>query len=357
MNTTTISETADNVVEIRNLSRRFGDTAAVSDLSLAFPAGTIVGFIGPNGAGKSTTMRILATLDLPTAGTCQVAGLDCSNDADRVRRLIGYMPDNYGAYPDMTVRDYLDFFARAYGLIGATRQRTVDGIVEFCQLGGLMDKPVAGLSKGMKQRLCLGRCLINDPKVLILDEPTAGLDPRARIEFRDLIRALAAQGRAILISSHILSELEEVCDQVVIIERGRLVTSGTVAAVKARARAAARAAGTPPTPADALDSVAAAATATITAPADRRVRCELRLVADPTWHDEAVQRILAQEPHLSEVQAEGHGCWTGLLIGDPTEQARCLARLVTAGLPIHHFAARSENLEDAFMRLTEGTVQ
>ena len=181
------------LVQISGLSRRFGDKWAVKDLDLSFHAGSIVGFIGPNGAGKSTTMRILATLDLPSSGACTVAGLDSVDDADAVRRLIGFMPDSYGAYPDMVVSEYLDFFARAYGLHGDQRRTTISNLVEFCQLGGLLDKPVAGLSKGMKQRLCLGRCLINDPKVLILDEPTAGLDPRARIEFRDLLRVLVSR--------------------------------------------------------------------------------------------------------------------------------------------------------------------
>ena len=196
-----------------------------------------MGFIGPNGAGKSTTMRILATLDLPTEGTCSVDGHDCVNDAETVRRMVGFMPDSYGTYPNMTVFEYLDFFARSYGLRGDSRRRGVDEIVEFCQMGKMRDKFVTTLSKGMKQRLCLGRSLINDPKVMILDEPTAGLDPRARIEFRDLLRILVEQGRAVLISSHILSELEEICDQVTIIEHGKLVAEGTVASVKARARA------------------------------------------------------------------------------------------------------------------------
>lgn len=324
------------LVRIAGLGRRFGDKWAVKDLDLAFDAGSIVGFIGPNGAGKSTTMRILATLDLPSAGSCSVAGLDCVEDADRVRALIGFMPDSYGAYPDMTVIEYLDFFARAYGLRGAQRRRTVSGIVEFCQLGGLLDRPVAGLSKGMKQRLCLGRCLINDPRVLILDEPTAGLDPRARIEFRDLLRVLAGQGRAILISSHLLSELEEVCDRVAIIELGELVAEGTVAAVKARARAAARS--------DVQDG-------------PRSVRLELRLAGEPSSEAQAVARLLAGEPALAEVQEEGHDCWTATFTGSARDQARCLARLMAAGLPIYHVSARAENLEDAFMRLTEGKVQ
>jgi ABC-2 type transport system ATP-binding protein len=327
------SAPAAPLVRISGLSRRFGTTWAVQDLDLAFAAGTIVGFIGPNGAGKSTTMRILATLDLPSAGSCSIAGLDCVDDADQVRRLVGYMPDSCGTYPDMTVAEYLDFFARAYGLQGTRRRAAVDGIVGFCQLGGLLAKPVAGLSKGMGQRLCLGRCLIHDPRVLILDEPTAGLDPRARIEFRDLLRQLAGQGRAILVSSHLLAELEEMCDRVAIIELGRLVAEGTVAAVKARARAA-----------NADGAV-------------RRVGLELRLAGDPLPAPDEVARLLAREPALAEVRAEGHDAWTATFTGSAAEQARCLARLTAAGLPVYHLSARSGNLEDAFMQLTEGRVQ
>ena len=326
-----------SLVEIRGLGRCFGEQWAVRGLDLDFEAGQIVGFIGPNGAGKSTTMRILATLDQPTTGTCRVAGLDVVQDADQVRRLIGFMPDSYGSYPDLTVIDYLDFFARAYGLPFASRSGTVAGIVEFCQLGGLLDKPVVGLSKGMKQRLCLGRCLISDPKVLILDEPTAGLDPRARIEFRDLLRVLVGQGRAVLISSHILSELEEICDRVAILELGRLVAQGTVAAVKAQARAA-------------------QAKAELAEPQDqpRTVRLELRIAGGEAAH---IQRLLAEQPEVSELVAEGHDCWTMLMHNDPTLQAAFLARLVALGLPVYHLAARAGNLEDAFMSLTEGKVQ
>ena len=209
-----------SLVEVQHLSRRFGHFNAVKDVSFSFDAGQIYGFIGPNGAGKSTTMRILASLDLPSDGDCRIDGLSTVDDADKVRHLIGYMPDSYGSYPDMTIWDYLDFFARAYELSPQARQSAVDGVIDFCQLGDIKEKLITTLSKGMKQRLCLGRCLIHDPKVMILDEPSAGLDPRARIEFRDLLRALAKQGKAIFISSHILSELEELCDALLLLNKG-----------------------------------------------------------------------------------------------------------------------------------------
>ena len=319
------------MIRLQKLGRRFGDFWAVRELDLEVPAGAICGFIGPNGAGKSTSMRILATLDLPSEGRVEVAGLDAVDRVEEVRRLIGFMPDSYGAYPSMTVAEYLDFFARAYGLAGAERSARVAGIIEFCQLGGMLGKAATSLSKGMKQRLCLGRCLINDPKVLVLDEPTAGLDPRARIEFRDLLRLLAGQGRTILISSHILSELEEVSDQVAIIERGRLVTAGSVAAVKSRARAAA---------AEAAPGASA--------------RIELRFAnADAA----AVRRVLAEQPGVAEIREEGHDAWTLSMASEPAAQAALVRAVVLAGLPLCHAAARAGNLEDAFMHLTEGKVQ
>ena len=318
------------LVEVRNLSRSFGGVRAVRDVSFGFEAGEIYGFIGPNGAGKSTTMRILATLDIPSEGDCTVAGLSTVDDADRVRSLIGYMPDSYGSYPNMTVLEYLDFFARAYGLRGESRKRAVGDVVDFCHLDALTAKPVTTLSKGMKQRLCLGRCLIHDPKLLILDEPSAGLDPRARIEFRELLLLLAKQGKAIFISSHILAELEELCTGVAIIERGELVASGRVDEIKARAQAAKR-------------STDDSARATV---------LELRVAAP----HERLATILAEQPDLSEVRIEGARA-TARLRGDEAALAALVKRLVDAGVPVCHVAARDDNLEDLFMHLTEGKVQ
>ncbi len=319
-------------VTVDRLTRSFGSTHAVQDLSFRFDAGEIFGFIGPNWAGKSTTMRILATLDLPTAGDCTVAGLSTVDDADQVRRMIGYMPDSYGAYPNMTVWEYLDFFARAYALRGSARARAVSDVVEFCHLGDLQEKHLTTLSKGMKQRLCLGRCLIHDPKLLILDEPSAGLDPRARIEFRELLRLLAKQGKAIFISSHILAELEELCDGVAILEQGRLVRSGRVAEIKASVHAA-------------LEDRANAE------PQKHVTVLEIRLTAP---HADAA-RILAEQPELHAVSVE-NTLITAHCGGNAAVQAALLKRLVEAGLPICRFAGREQNLEDLFMHLTEGKV-
>jgi ABC-2 type transport system ATP-binding protein len=318
------------LVSVTGLTRRFGDFTAVNDLSFSFNAGEIFGFIGPNGAGKSTTMRILATLDIPSEGDCVVNGLSTVDDAEEVRRSIGYMPDSYGTYPNMTVWEYLDFFARAYRLHGPARTRAVSDVVEFCQLGDLREKLITTLSKGMKQRLCLGRCLIHDPKLLILDEPSAGLDPRARIEFRELLRLLAQQGKAIFISSHILAELEELCHAVAIIEQGKLVATGKVGDIKANAVAAR----------EAKEGQTSQAVV------------ELRL----TKAVDKLDVLLAEQPELSRVQISGTTI-TAVIAGGNLAQATLLARLIAAGVPVYHCAGRSENLEDLFLHITEGKVQ
>ncbi len=221
------------LLRVKGLSRHYGGLKAVDDISFSLEQGTILGFIGPNGAGKSTTMRILATLDVPTSGEVLLDGKNVVDSPDHVRPLLGYMPDRYGTYDDMTVVEFLDFFARAYRLQGAERKKRVDSVMEFAGLVPLADKLTVSLSKGMKQRVALGRTLLHDPKLLILDEPADGLDPRARIELRELLKALAAQGKAVLISSHILTELSEICDTCAIIEQGRLLATGPVADILA----------------------------------------------------------------------------------------------------------------------------
>lgn len=216
------------MIEVRDLTRQFGGTKALESLSFRVPEGSVCGFIGPNGAGKSTTMRILATLDLPTAGAAWVNGISVTDDPLAVRALIGYMPDYGGSYPNITASEYLDFFARSYKLPRAYREQRYASVVEFTELSALLDRPVDGMSKGQKQRLNLARALLPDPQVLILDEPAEGLDPRARLELRALLRLLSADlGKTVLISSHILSELDDLIDHAVIIDQGRLVFAGS----------------------------------------------------------------------------------------------------------------------------------
>lgn len=219
------------LLEVRNLSKSFGKLKAVSNLSFQVNAGEIWGFIGPNGAGKTTTMRICSTLDLPDHGDVLVDGKSILIHPNHAHNRIGFMPDALGVYSDTSIEEYLDFFARAANLKGEARQARIRSVMEFTELTHLADRMMDSLSKGMSQRLCLAKTLLHDPDLLILDEPASGLDPRARVEFRELIRALADQGKGVLISSHILSELSETCDGVVVIEQGQLVREGLVDAL------------------------------------------------------------------------------------------------------------------------------
>ncbi|QRK09704.1 ABC transporter ATP-binding protein [Archangium violaceum] len=326
-----------SLLEVKGLRRDYGALRAVDDVSFELEAGTILGFIGPNGAGKSTTMRIIATLDTPTAGQVTLDGHSLVDAPDKARPLIGYMPDRYGTYDDVTVLEFLDFFARAYGLQGQARTKRVASVMEFTGLLPLQDKLTSALSKGMKQRVALGRTLLHDPKLLILDEPADGLDPRARIELRELLRALADQGKAVLISSHILTELAEICDTCAIIEQGRLLATGKVA-----------------------DLLAQAAGASVV---------ELMVRLFPGEEGEAVwaraERLLLEQPGVSQVAREGEALRVRL---EPREEgtassnqadavaARLLAVLVGAGVPVCAFSHRERNLEDAFMHVTKGRV-
>jgi len=302
------------------LHRTFDDTRAVNDVSFEVYAGEVFGYIGPNGAGKTTSMRILATLDEPTAGDALVDGFSVVDDPDRVRRRLGFMPDYFGTYQNMNVREYLDFFARSYGLAGAERQRALSYVMDFTGLGPLAAKPIDGLSKGMKQRLCLGRTMIHDPSVLVLDEPAAGLDPRARIELREMIARLAADGKAVLISSHILTELAEICHRVGILEQGRLLAVGSVAEISARVR--------------------------------EHAAVRLRVLRDAA----RLAKWLGERGDVSELHANGE-LVTFSHRGDRESEAALLRAIIEAGFPVVEFGARHESLEDVFLHVTEGRVQ
>ncbi len=324
-----------SLLEVKGLRRTFGALRAVDDVSFELDAGTILGFIGPNGAGKSTTMRIIATLDTPTEGEVLLDGRSLVDSPDLARPLIGYMPDRYGTYDDVTVWEFLDFFARAYGLKGAARRQRVDSVMEFTGLVPLKDKLTSALSKGMRQRTALGRTLLHDPKLLILDEPADGLDPRARIELRELLRALADQGKAVLISSHILTELAEICDTCAIIEQGRLLATGKVADLLARSHAG------------------------------EASELTLRLAAGAEGEAAYVrgERLLLEQPRVAQVSREPGVLRVRMELepGATREQvdeaaARLLAALVGAGLPVCAFSHRELNLEDAFMTVTKGRV-
>jgi ABC-2 type transport system ATP-binding protein len=216
------------MIETRDLTKMYGDLYALNRLTLKLEKGDVYGFIGPNGAGKTTTMRILATLLNPTWGEASVCGYSIYNNAKEIRRLMGYMPDFFGVYDDMKVIEYLEFFAAAYRIKGADRRRKCDQVLDLVDLGYKRDALVTSLSRGMTQRLGLARVLLHEPQVLLLDEPASGLDPRARIEMRGLLKELRSMGKTILVSSHILPELADICNKIGIIERGQLLFNGDV---------------------------------------------------------------------------------------------------------------------------------
>src|ERR1700691_2797486 len=219
-------------VETLNLSRAYGNITALNDLNLVINRGDLFGFIGSNGAGKNTTLRILATFLAPSAGTAKILGHDVIREADAVRHVIGYMPDFFGVYKDMEVTEYLDFFGACYKIPTAQREKTVNDVLEWVGLSEKRGAIIGALSRGMQQRLGLARVLIHDPKVLLLDEPASGLDPRARIAMMAILQELQRLGKTIIISSHILSELQTLCNRVAIIEKGKLIYSGPVQGVR-----------------------------------------------------------------------------------------------------------------------------
>lgn len=220
------------MIELRNLTKRYGDLVALSRVTFEVQKGELFGLIGPNGAGKTTTLRILATLQFPTTGFARVMGLNTSTQRRQVRAKIGYMPDVLPAYEEFSLRDYLHFFGAAYGLQGRARQKVVDKVSLQAGIRKILDRSVATLSRGQHQRLSLARALVSEPKVLILDEPAAGLDPASRIDLKKLIRTLADEGTTIMISSHILAEVEEITDRIGILDRGKLVAYGSLSELK-----------------------------------------------------------------------------------------------------------------------------
>jgi ABC-2 type transport system ATP-binding protein len=224
------------MVKAVGLVKRYDRTLAVAGVDLEVGTGEIFGLVGPNGAGKTTSLRILGTLIRPDGGDAEIAGFSLSRQPNEVRRVIGFMPDSFGVYDEMKVWEYLDFFARCYGIPADRRRRMIGDLLELVDLGPKRDTYVQGLSRGMQQRLCLAHALVHDPQVLLLDEPASGLDPRARVELRELLRELRSLGKTILVSSHILPELEELCTSVAIIDRGRVLAHGQVAEIERRLR-------------------------------------------------------------------------------------------------------------------------
>ncbi len=311
------------MIECKDVVQVFGDRTVLHGVSFEVPDGEVYGFIGPNGAGKTTTIRVLATLLAPTSGTARVDGIDVVEDPTAARKVLGYMPDNAGVYSRVTAREYLDFFASACGIPLDRRARRVDNVVELTEIGPLRDREVMALSKGQRQRLLLARTLLHDPKVLILDEPASDLDPRARIELRLLLAELGRMGKTILLSSHILTELADLCSWVGIIEDGRVLASGPIDAVQARMRPGRRV------------KLTALAKGELVEPAAR--------------HFTFVTAVSAVE---DEDLPAGASAWEVDFEGDDWRMAEVVTAVAAAGVPLIGVEPEGRDLERLFMDLT-----
>ncbi|MBA2264753.1 MAG: ABC transporter ATP-binding protein [Chloroflexi bacterium] len=312
------------VVETRGLVKRYGDHLAVAGVDLLVGPGEIYGLVGPNGAGKTTMMKILATLLAPSAGEAYVTGIPVGDDPLEVRRRIGYMPDFYGVYDDLRVWEYLDFFARCYGVPANRRATMIGELLEIVGLTEKRDEYVESMSRGMRQRLCLAHTLVHDPALLILDEPASGLDPRARVELREILRELRGMGKTILISSHILPELGEMCTGVAIIDRGRVLRSGTIGEI------------------------------------ERSLRATALLRVDLLGDEAAVNAArewLGTDPRIADVlggmsNADGAVRIEAAFDGTPDAQADLLRAMVEAGHRVVGFSQATSDLEEIFLKVT-----
>lgn len=314
--------TLGKAIEIQDLLIRFGATQALSGLTFSVEEGDVYGFLGPNGAGKTTTIRILATLLRPDSGEAFILGNSVLREPEKVRPLIGYMPDSTGAYRDMVVREYLDFFAAAYRIPTSRREQVVGDVLSLAGLEKKAEDLIEGLSRGMRQRLGLARCLIHDPQVLILDEPASGLDPRARIEVLEVLRTLADMGKSILISSHILSELRYLCNKIGIIDQGRMLYEGTMREALTKARTA--------------------------------LRLEVRLVQDMARaRDHLVKLDGVLDARVTEAEEQAESAIVLELDESVEDYSFIAAELVQNGFKVLTIREEEILLEDAFIRLTE----
>jgi len=307
------------MIELIDFTKRYGEFTAVEGLNLKIEAGELFGFIGPNGAGKSTSIRFLATLLKATHGEGIVAGHSVTKDPMGVRRVMGYMPDNFGVYDGMKVWEFLDFFAVAYQIPRVKRKQVIGDVLDLLDLTHKRDDFVNGLSRGMKQRLCLAKTLVHDPPVLILDEPSSGLDPRARLEVKALLKELRRMGKTILISSHILTELADCCTSIGIIERGQLLMHGPIDEVYRKIRG-------------------------------NRI-IEIKFIEGMAQGLSLIRSC----PETLNVQAEDHRA-TVELATDDEGVARLLSQLQLAGVRVLSYAEKDPTLEDVFMLVTKGLV-
>jgi ABC-2 type transport system ATP-binding protein len=330
------------MIETINLTKRYGELIALDNLNLGIEEGACFGFIGPNGAGKTTTIKILATLLKPSSGQAQINGLTVGYQNRQIRPLIGYVPDFMGAYEDMVVTEYLEFFAAAYNIHGQQRKKVVGDVLELTDLTYKATAEVNSLSRGMQQRLSIARVLLHDPKVLLMDEPASGLDPRARIEIRELLKELKRMGKTILISSHILHELSELCNVVGIIERGKLLFAGTVREALSRAKVGHI------IHIGVVDRITQAGELLAKVPGVKKVA------------------VIDADPHLAAATPNGKAkgpTSNGQLLhvtfdeGAGQNYTDLPNILVNHGFRLTKFAEEAVNLETAFMRLTKGMVQ
>jgi ABC-2 type transport system ATP-binding protein len=306
-------------IEIEGMRKAYGRTVAVRDLSMHVPRGSVYGFVGPNGAGKTTTIRTLATLQKADAGTVRVAGIDVRANAARVRDHVGYMPDFFGVYESLTVDEYLDFYGASHRIPAPRRRQLCDELLELVDLTDKRSESVEALSRGMKQRLGLARCLVHDPDVLLLDEPASGMDPRARIELREILRELSNLNKTILISSHILPELAEMCTHIGIIRAGEMIAEGPVDAVISALTTGAR----------------------------------LRVRVLSAEHVAEVTKILEEDPQCENVEADGDRSVVTLFRGGDDELAALLVRTQGSGVQLTGFGVEGNTLEDIFLQITE----
>lgn len=313
------------IIEVENLSKRYGKRKAVDSVTFSIDKGSLFGFVGPNGAGKTTTIRVLTTLLQPTSGRILVDGHSVMENPRQVRQLLGYMPDFFGVYNDMTVWEYLEFFSACYEIPYKKRPALIDDLLDLVDLAHRKNDFVDSLSRGMKQRLSLARALVHDPKVLVLDEPASGLDPRARVEIRDLLIELRRLGKTIFFSSHILADVAQICDTVGIIEQGCMVSVGEIESMQ-RQMAQAH-------------------------------RLRIRVLGDTVQQAQAVLVGVEGVAEL-EIEAATDGDWDIMadFSGDKEAVSHILKQLVGANVPILSFRADHDSLEDVFMKLTEGVV-
>jgi len=311
------------IIEIKELTKRFNQRIAVNNINFNIDGGEIFGLVGPNGAGKTTTMRMLVTLLKPDHGEIYVGGHSIRKKPDDVRRQIGFMPDSFGVYGGMTVQEYLDFFGACYKIHPQQRAHLITDLLDLVDLGHRRDDMVDTLSTGLKQRLGLARVLIHDPSILVLDEPASGLDPRARVEIRELLLEVARLGKTILFSSHILADVGELCTRVGIIEEGKLVALGTLQQLS------------------------------------QHVMPHRQLHIGLLDRKEEAQIMLQSMPGVSEVRAVDDASRASLevdFIGEDEAIHQLLAKLLAQGFPVIHFSEESKNLEEVFMRTTKGIV-